>query len=150
MSDHNGDLLLPTSKFFIYVHCADSHFHLGEYRKAESLYKKSLQFRKFLLKAKGATKPNQETHKDLLSDVDIKYQIHVCLMKLKSQLEALQVLQSIPGKQRTPKVSLYFFSKKVNNCQSCREGESNKTFVFLRSIWHWQKYFKIREWKDQQ
>ncbi|XP_015111054.1 anaphase-promoting complex subunit 7 [Diachasma alloeum] len=106
LSDHNGDLVSPTAKFLIYVHCADSHFHLGEYRKAESLYKKSLQFRKFLLKSKGATKPSQESHKDLLSDIDIKYQIHVCLIKLKSQLEALQVLQSIPAKQRTAKVNM--------------------------------------------
>ncbi|KAK0162770.1 hypothetical protein PV327_006519 [Microctonus hyperodae] len=106
LSDHNGDLLPPTAKFLIYVHCADSHFHMGDYRKAESLYKKSLQFRKFLLKLKGATKPSQESYKDLLSDIDIKYQIHVCLMKMKSQLEALQVLQSIPGKQRTPKVNM--------------------------------------------
>lgn len=111
LSDHNGDLLPPTAKFLIYVHCADSHFHLGEYRKAESLYKKSLQFRKFLLKSKSTTKSNnQESYKDLLSDIDIKYQIHVCLMKTKNQLEALQILQSIPGKQRTAKVHWYFIN----------------------------------------
>lgn len=45
-----------------------------------------------------------EGHKDLLSDIDIKYQIHLCLVKLKNQQEALQVLQSIPGKQRSAKV----------------------------------------------
>ncbi|CAD6216130.1 GSCOCG00004346001-RA-CDS [Cotesia congregata] len=107
LSDHNGDLLPPTAKFLIYVHCADSHFHLGEYRKAESLYKKSIQFRKFLLKSKSTAKSNnQESYKDLLSDIDIKYQIYVCLMKLKNQLEALQILQSIPGKQRTAKVNM--------------------------------------------
>ncbi|CAG5075583.1 Similar to ANAPC7: Anaphase-promoting complex subunit 7 (Homo sapiens) [Cotesia congregata] len=78
LSDHNGDLLPPTAKFLIYVHCADSHFHLGEYRKAESLYKKSIQFRKFLLKSKSTAKSNnQESYKDLLSDIDIKYQIYV-------------------------------------------------------------------------
>ena len=106
LSDHNGDLLPAQAKFNVYVHCADSHFHLGKYRKAESLYKKSLQFRKCLLKSKGATKPPTEGHKDLLSDIDIKYQIHLCLVKLKNQHEALQVLQSIPGKQRTAKVKL--------------------------------------------
>ncbi|XP_043275656.1 anaphase-promoting complex subunit 7 [Venturia canescens] len=106
LSDHNGDLLPAHAKFHVYVHCADSHFHLGKFRKAESLYKKSLQFRKCLLKSKGATKPPIEGHKDLLSDIDIKYQIHLCLVKLKNQQEALQVLQSIPGKQRTAKVNM--------------------------------------------
>lgn len=88
----------------MYVYCADSYFYLGKFRKAESLYKKSLQFRKCLLKTKSTTKINQEGQKELVSDVDIKYQIYACLIKLKNPQEALQVLQSIPGKQRTPKV----------------------------------------------
>ncbi|XP_015592871.1 anaphase-promoting complex subunit 7 [Cephus cinctus] len=106
LSDHNSELLPAHAKLLTYVHCADSHFHLGKYRKAESLYKKSLQFRKCLLKSKGATKPPQEGQKDLLSDIDIKYQIHLCLVKLKNPEEALQILQGIPGKQRTPKVNM--------------------------------------------
>ena len=105
LSDHNNDLLLPTcTKFLVYVYCADSYFYLGKFRRAESLYKKSLQIRKCLLKSKGATKPTQEGQKELASDVDIKYQIYACLLKLNNPLEALQALQSIPGKQRTPKV----------------------------------------------
>ncbi|XP_034945414.1 anaphase-promoting complex subunit 7 isoform X2 [Chelonus insularis] len=107
LTDHNNDLLNPTSKFLIYVHCADSYLHLADYRKAESFYRKSLQFRKFLLKSKNGAKPiNQDNYKDLTSDNDIKYQIHVCLMKMKNQFEALQVLQSIPGKQRTAKINM--------------------------------------------
>ena len=109
LSDHNNDLLPACTKFLVYVYCADSYFYLGKYKRAETLYKKSLTFRKSLLKSKGATKPNQEiAQKDLASDVDIKYQIYLCLIKLKNQQEALQVLQSIPGKQRTPKV-LHFY-----------------------------------------
>ncbi|XP_012288203.1 anaphase-promoting complex subunit 7 [Orussus abietinus] len=106
VSDHNGDLLPAHAKFLVYVHCADSHFHLGKYRKAESLYKKSLQFRKCLLKSKEAAKTPQDGQKDVLSDIDIKYQIHNCLVKLKNPREALQVLQSIPGKQRTAKINM--------------------------------------------
>ncbi|CAK9830696.1 Anaphase-promoting complex subunit 7 [Anthophora retusa] len=79
LSEHNSDLLPIHGKFHIYVYYADAHFYLGKYKRAEALYKKSLQFRKCLLKSKGATKPLEE---------------------------ALQVLQSIPGKQRTPKVNM--------------------------------------------
>ncbi|XP_046739010.1 anaphase-promoting complex subunit 7 isoform X1 [Diprion similis] len=106
LSDHNSELLPPQAKFLTYVHCADSYFHLSKYRKAESLYKKSLQFRKCLLKSKGATKPPSEGQKELMSDIDIKYQIHLCLVKLKNTQEALQVLQGIPGKQRSAKVNM--------------------------------------------
>ncbi|KAF3427113.1 hypothetical protein E2986_09095 [Frieseomelitta varia] len=105
LSEHNSDLLPIHGKFHIYVYYADAHFHLGKYKRAEALYKKSLQFRKCLLKSKGATKP-LEGQKDLPTDVDIKFQIHLCLIKLKNPQEALQVLQSIPGKQRTPKVNM--------------------------------------------
>ncbi|KAG6795436.1 anaphase-promoting complex subunit 7 isoform X1 [Apis mellifera caucasica] len=105
LSEHNSDLLPIYGKFHIYVYYADAHFYLGKYKKAEALYKKALQFRKCLLKSKGATKP-LEGQKDLPTDVDIKFQIHLCLIKLKNSQEALQVLQSIPGKQRTPKVNM--------------------------------------------
>lgn len=108
LSDHNNDLLPASTKFLVYVYCADSYFYLGKYRRAESLYKKSIQFRKCLLKSKGTTKPNQDGQKELASDVDLKYQIYACLVKLKNPQEALQVLQSIPGKQRTPKVTTKF------------------------------------------
>ncbi|XP_011497425.1 PREDICTED: anaphase-promoting complex subunit 7 [Ceratosolen solmsi marchali] len=106
LSDHNNDLLPACTKFLVYVYCADSYFYLGKYRRAESLYKKSLQFRKCLIKTKSTTKPNQDGHKELASDVDVKYQIYACLIKLKNHQEALQVLQSIPGKQRTPKINM--------------------------------------------
>ncbi|KAG7188915.1 hypothetical protein KM043_008516 [Ampulex compressa] len=105
LNEHNPDLLPIHGKFHIYVYYADAHFHLGKYKRAESLYKKSLQFRKCLLKSKSAGKP-LEGQKDLPTDVDIKFQIHLCLIKLKNSQEALQVLQSIPGKQRTSKVNM--------------------------------------------
>ncbi|KAL7301170.1 hypothetical protein TKK_0006141 [Trichogramma kaykai] len=108
LSDHNNEQLPANSKFLVYVYCADSYFYLGMYRRAESYYKKSLQIRKCLLKSKGATKPNNQEgqNKELASDVDIKYQIYSCLIKLKNQQEALHILQSIQVKQRTPKINM--------------------------------------------
>ncbi|XP_070158690.1 anaphase-promoting complex subunit 7 isoform X2 [Polyergus mexicanus] len=106
LSEHNADMLPGYTKFHVYVYYADAHFYLGKYRRAETLYKKALQFRKCLLKSKGTGKPLLDGQKDLPSDVNIKYQIHLCLMKSKNLQEALQVLQSIPGKQRTAKVNM--------------------------------------------
>ncbi|XP_014206498.1 anaphase-promoting complex subunit 7 [Copidosoma floridanum] len=107
LSDHNNEILPACTKFLVYVYCADSHFYLGKFKRAESLYKKSLQVRKCLLKSKGSSaKLNLEGRKEIVSDVDIKYQIYACLMKLKNHQEALQILQSIPGKLRTAKVNM--------------------------------------------
>lgn len=114
LSEHNTDLLGVQGKFHVYVYYADSHFQLGKYKKAETLYKKSLQFRKCLLKSKATTKPIQDGQKDLPSDIDIKYQIYQCLIKLKNPQEALQILQSIPGKQRTGKVFNFYLLKMIN------------------------------------
>ncbi|XP_066583882.1 anaphase-promoting complex subunit 7 [Prorops nasuta] len=106
LSEHNTELLPAHAKFHVFVYYADSYFYMGKYKKAESLYKKSLQFRKCLLKTKNTAKPAQDNQKELPSDIDIKYQIHLCLIKIKNPQEALQVLQSIPGKQRTAKVNM--------------------------------------------
>ncbi|EFN88825.1 anaphase-promoting complex subunit 7 [Harpegnathos saltator] len=106
LSEHNAELFPGYNKFHVYVYYADAHFHLGKYRRAETLYKKALQFRKCLLKSKGTGKPLLDRQKDLPSDVNVKYQIHLCLVKSKNPQEALQVLQSIPGKQRTAKVNM--------------------------------------------
>lgn len=105
LSDHSNELLSSYSKFLVYFYYADSHFHLENYRKAEALYRKALQFRKCLLKCKGTAKPTTESQKELVSDVDIKYQIYSCWVKMKNTSEALHILQGIPGKQRTPKVN---------------------------------------------
>jgi anaphase-promoting complex subunit 7 len=48
--------------------------------------------------------------KQLLSIIyyfsDIKYQLHLCLVKLKDNKQALAVLQSIPSKQRKTKINM--------------------------------------------
>lgn len=37
---------------------------------------------------------------------DIKYQLHLCLVKLKDNKQALTVLQSVPSKQRKTKINM--------------------------------------------
>lgn len=64
-----------------------------------------MQFKKSILKYKGATKPT-DNQKENTYDIDIKYNIHVCLIQMKCYDEALTILQSIPVKQRTPKVNM--------------------------------------------
>uniref|UniRef100_A0A1B6ENB3 Anaphase-promoting complex subunit 7 n=1 Tax=Cuerna arida TaxID=1464854 RepID=A0A1B6ENB3_9HEMI len=103
VSDHGSDILNVTTKFQTYVCYAGSLLHLDRYSQAVSVYKQALQYKKSMLKSR--TKPNETTVKDLMPDTDIKYQIHRCLMKLHRNDEAMEVLQSIPGKQRTAKVN---------------------------------------------
>jgi len=69
---------------------------IWKYRRAKVLYKKVLQFRKYLLKSEG--KSLLDKQKDLPSDVNIKYQMHLYL-KSKNSQELLQVLQNLIPKQ---------------------------------------------------
>uniref|UniRef100_A0A1B6MFT6 Anaphase-promoting complex subunit 7 n=1 Tax=Graphocephala atropunctata TaxID=36148 RepID=A0A1B6MFT6_9HEMI len=105
VSDHGSDILTVTSKFQTYVCYGDSLLNLGRYSQAVSVYKQALQYKKSMLKSKNVAKPNETVVKDLMPDTDIKYQIHRCLMKLHRNDEAMEVLQSIPGKQRTAKIN---------------------------------------------
>lgn len=105
LSEHNQDTLCPPAKFETYVFYGDSLFHLGQYRKAEMMYRKALQFKKSLLKSKGTTKL-QDNQKELMPDIDIKYQMHLCHVNLKQNHQAIGVLQSIPGKQRNAKINM--------------------------------------------
>ncbi|XP_075231419.1 anaphase-promoting complex subunit 7-like [Lycorma delicatula] len=105
VSEHNPQILSPADKFLMYIYYGNSLFQMGLYRRAESIYRHALQFKKSVFKSKPATKPN-ETSKDLVSDVDIKYQLHLCYVKLHQSDEAINILQSISAKQRTPKVNM--------------------------------------------
>lgn len=67
VTEHNPESLSAQEKFQTYVYYGDSLFYLGQYRKAEGIYRKALQFKKSLLKSK-ATKP-QENQKEVMPDI---------------------------------------------------------------------------------
>nr|CAD7449488.1 unnamed protein product [Timema bartmani]CAD7460693.1 unnamed protein product [Timema tahoe] len=58
-----------------------------------------------MMKTKNVGKPN-EVHKELMPEIDIKYQIHACHVSLKQYNQAIMVLQSIPCKQRNAKINM--------------------------------------------
>lgn len=107
-SDHCPDVFNCVSKFQMYVYYADSLYNLGQYRKAEGVYRQALQFKKSMLKSKTAAtpKPYETAVKELSSDIDIKYKIYLCHEKLREHDQAMDILQSVPGKQRTVKINM--------------------------------------------
>lgn len=99
------DIIMGFNKFQTYIYYAQSLYKTEEYKKALNIYKNALMFKKSLLKGKGSPKA-AETPKDYMSDTDIKYEMHCCYQKLKDIDESFNILTSIPGKQRTPKVNM--------------------------------------------
>nr|XP_018904104.1 PREDICTED: anaphase-promoting complex subunit 7 [Bemisia tabaci] len=104
-SNHSNDLLSPLAKFQTLVYYGESLFHNDRYRKAENIFREALQLRKSFMKNKETAKL-LEQQKDLFSDIEIKYQIHLCHVNLRQNDQAINTLQSIPGKQRNPKINM--------------------------------------------
>lgn len=87
------------------LYYADSLFHLQEYVQAETVYRQILQFKKYVTKNKNTLKL-QDLQNDVISDVEIKYKIYQCCMKLKQKQNAVDILQSIQARLRTPKINM--------------------------------------------
>ncbi|XP_025419257.1 anaphase-promoting complex subunit 7 [Sipha flava] len=105
VSEHTTDILTAPHKYRIYAYLGDSHYFLSNYRQAEAAYKLALTFKDACSTSKTQLK-QYDGIKDSMPDIDIKYQLHLCLVKLKDNKQALAVLQSIPSKQRKTKINM--------------------------------------------
>ncbi|XP_063242706.1 anaphase-promoting complex subunit 7 isoform X2 [Bacillus rossius redtenbacheri] len=105
LNDSAQEIFSVHCKFQALVYYAHSLYHTGQYRKAEVTYRQALQYRKSLIKSKSAGKPS-ESPKDIVSDLDLKYKIHMCHVNLKQNNQAIVVLQSVPAKQRNARINM--------------------------------------------
>ena len=99
--------LTPKMRQQILVFLADAFFDGKEFLRAESLYKEALQAKKQQQKSKKTNSTNeisQSQEDKAASDVEVKYKMHLCYLKTNQHSMAVDILQSIPVKQRTPKV----------------------------------------------
>ncbi|XP_076266881.1 anaphase-promoting complex subunit 7 [Rhynchophorus ferrugineus] len=103
VGEQRPDYLPVSIKFQITVYYADSLYNTQQYSQAENQYRQALQLKKVISKSRTGNKIN-DNPKDVLSEVDIKYKIHLCCLALKQRKGAADVLQSIPVRQRTPKI----------------------------------------------
>ena len=90
----------------ILVFLADAFFDGKEFLRAEHLYEEALQAKKQQHKTKKTNSASDSHSMDCkaTSDVEVKYKMHLCYLKTNQHSLAVDILQSIPVKQRTPKV----------------------------------------------
>ncbi|VDI63087.1 anaphase-promoting complex subunit 7 [Mytilus galloprovincialis] len=104
----NTEVLSLSQRYQCMVYYGNSLYHLGEFLRAENIYKKALLLKKALNKSKGkitATTPVQPSQ-DVTSEVDVKYKLYQCLSQMKQFREAMSILEGISSKQRTAKVNV--------------------------------------------
>uniref|UniRef100_A0A8C5BYC3 Anaphase-promoting complex subunit 7 n=1 Tax=Gadus morhua TaxID=8049 RepID=A0A8C5BYC3_GADMO len=110
MSSNNPELFSPSQKYQLLVYHADAIFHDKEYRNAACKYSMALQQKKVISKTSkvrtstGGGASNVQAQ-SLPSEIEVKYKIAECYTILKLDKDAIAVLDGIPSRQRTPKVS---------------------------------------------
>ncbi|XP_072103970.1 anaphase-promoting complex subunit 7 isoform X2 [Mobula birostris] len=111
MSDNNPEFFSPVQKYQLLVYHADSLFHDKEYRNAESKYKIALQQKKALTKTTkvrpaGGSAPSTPQTQCLPSEIEVKYKMAECYTMLRQERDAVAILDTIPTRQRTPKINM--------------------------------------------
>lgn len=106
LAEQKPDVFNLPIKLQITLYYGDALFHTYQYLQAENLYRQGLQMRKnYIMKSKNASN-KIDNQSNIMSDVDIKYQIHLCCMALKQKNAAGEILQMISARHRTPKVNM--------------------------------------------
>lgn len=113
--ENNPEFLSTQQKYHLMVYQAEAFFHSKDYKKSEYLYDQALQVKKSLNKSKVKKEPlNRLVFKsdgkvpviDILSEVEVRYKLHLCMCYNKQPYEAILVLEDMTLKQRTPKINL--------------------------------------------
>lgn len=104
-TDH---ILSSRQRLVVMAMLAEAFFESKEFRRAESILKEALYLRKHLGKTKtsSVSAPKDDLEDRLLSEVELKYKLHECYLHLQQPAEALNVLQSIPAKQKSIKCNM--------------------------------------------
>ncbi|XP_018321231.1 anaphase-promoting complex subunit 7 [Agrilus planipennis] len=103
--EQKPDFATPSQKFQLHVYYAEALFHVERYEIAEKNYSQALQTRKYMTKIKSSSNKNIDELK-LMTDTEIKFKMYKCYIKLKRFLNAIEILESIPARNRTPKVNM--------------------------------------------
>lgn len=106
--DRERSLLTFEQYFLMLMYNGNSLFKQQQYRRADLVYRSALQARKSLTKSKaGSVFANNYEHlTEKFPDHEIRFKLAQCLETTKNHAEAITMLQSIPSKQRTPKINM--------------------------------------------
>lgn len=105
-------ILSPQEHYLTLMYRAESLYNEGRFRLAEEAYRQALLAKKAISKSKF--NKSTENIAEIFPDAQIKFKIAKCLSEIRKNEEAVQILQTIPFKHRTPKIN-YFLAKLYND-----------------------------------
>ncbi|XP_066247713.1 anaphase-promoting complex subunit 7 [Euwallacea similis] len=105
--DQKSNYLTLVGKFQVTLYYANALYHTHQILQAENLYRQGLHIRKTIInRSKNSNTKLAVEPSNLTSDIEIKYKIYSCCMALKQRKAAGEILQTIPARQRTPKINM--------------------------------------------
>jgi len=97
-----SDFNMMLKKYEVLVYYGDAFYVDEEFKRAEFYYNEALRHRKLLVKVK----PKSTSLQGYDTEVEVKFKIYQCHMKLREYRDAVSILEGIALKQRTPKVNM--------------------------------------------
>ncbi len=111
-----GDALAPKQLYCVQAMLAEAYMECKEFRRAETLFKDALLTKKELAKGKGPSSSKAiDDGEKMFSEVTLKFKLHLCYVEMGSSSLAIEILQTVPAKQRTPKLNMAMGKLYVRN-----------------------------------
>lgn len=106
--DRDRTTLKPEQYFLMIMYHANSLFQLRHYRRADPMFRRGLEVRKIIVKARNTSgqPANADNAIEIFTDADICYKLALCLEYTKQIQEAINVLNWLPQRQRTIKINM--------------------------------------------
>ncbi len=104
MSERRPDCMPVVARYQTAIYYADSLFQLGQFKKAEQIYMKALHLRKNTVNKSLESKKSAATGMDFITEAEVKFRLQKCLRGQEKYQEAIGVIESIPVRNRSPKI----------------------------------------------
>lgn len=143
--ERKTNFLTPHQHYQTAVYYADALYHVGQFKKAGQIYMKALTFLKNRIippqpptpsgKNRSSASSANSQQNETTPENEVKFRLHLCLVKQSKLKEAVGVLDSIPSNARSPKVkaALGELHRKLNLVQRAKQCYTDllgKIFLF--------------------
>jgi len=98
-----ASLQIVVNKYQMLIYYGHALYEDEQYKRAEYYFSEALKLRKTLMRMKSKSGGRQPS---IVGEVEVKFWIYQCFMKLRDFRQAVSVLEGISPKQRTPKVNM--------------------------------------------
>lgn len=119
IAENDRSTLTYDQEYQLYLFEANAFYFERRFRCAELHYRLALQAKQFIMKQKNAFNAVCiDAINEYFPEPELKYRMAVSLQEIQQTTDAIKLLQSIPFKQRTPKINFLLAKLQHHNMNS--------------------------------